>query len=459
MVYLKRKKEAFLSQWAKEGCSKPLLMKGARRVGKTALAEHLGETVFEGRWVKLDFQTNLTRASAVFDWPTDDSDGIVRRISEYVGKPIEPHRTLIILDEVQLCEQALNSLRFFAGTPWCVLATGSLLGVTTKKRRLPFPSDIIQTELHPLDFAEYLWAMGAEAMAEAIRSHAQDGTPYVRHDQALEELHRYLTLGGMPRVLTTFLEEGSFEAAALVQREIDATYTADMTDPENGISGISAKRIWDSLPKQLLRASTKKFKYADVVRGGRRERLLEPLEWLAAAGIVTLHDLTCDDQAPLAPFNDEDGSYFKVYVADTGLMFSKFGIAARLFLDDSLRGALGSDFRGALAENYVMQALVANGVKSYYWMRTDKVGNGEIDFVFQDQLARVIPVEVKSARNVRAKSLAAFMADGRSPFAVRLSEQNFGIAPMGDSGFIRNLPLYAAFCIEDSPAFMEAPKG
>ncbi len=451
MEYMKRKLEDAVRRWAQDADSRPLLIQGARRVGKTVLAERMGRELFEDGFVKLDFQTDLARASALFDWPTDDVDGLVARISEYKGAPIRPGTTLVVLDEVQLCEQALNSLRFFAGSPWRVLATGSLLGVATKRRRLPFPSDVAHIELHPLDFEEYLWAFGEHAMASDIRAHAATGEPYVRHDRALELYRRYLVLGGMPKALSAYRQDRTFASAAEIHAEIDRTYTADMTDPDNGISGISAKRIWDSLPKQLLRASTKKFKYAEVVRGGRRERLLEPLEWLNAAGIVTINDLTRDDQAPLAPFNDEEGSYFKVYVADTGLMFFKFGIDASLFLDDELRSTLASDFRGALAENYVMQALAANEVKTFYWMPSGKVGNGEIDFVFQNRRAQIIPVEVKSARNVKAKSLGKFMEEGRAPYAVRLSEANFGIEAMGRSGaLLRSLPLYAAFCITQS---------
>ncbi len=449
MEYMRRKLEGAIEEWASAKPFKPLLIQGARRVGKTVLAEHMGEKLFKRGFVKLDFQTDLSRASAIFDWPTDDVEGIVRRIAEYKSQQIFPNDTLIILDEVQLCEQALNSLRFFAGTPWRIIATGSLLGVTTKRRSLPFPSDVKQLELHPLDFEECLWAFGEKAMADDIRRHVESGESYMGHDRALQLYRRYLVLGGMPRVLDAYRQGGAFTAAREIQTEIDATYTADMTDPENGISGISAKRIWDSLPKQLLRASTKKFKYADVVRGGRRERLLEPLEWLSAAGIVTINDLTCDDSAPLAPFNDEDGSYFKVYMADTGLMFYKFGIDPGLFLNDEERIALGSDFRGALAENYVMQAFSANGVKTFYWMPSDKVGNGEIDFVFQDMRARLVPVEVKSARNVKAKSLQRFMKEGRAPFALRLSEANFGKSAIeGVDAELRCLPLYAAFCIE-----------
>lgn len=448
MAYMKRKLEDSLVTWARES-DQPLLLQGARRVGKTVLAERIGSTAFQNGFVKVDFQTDLARAAAVFDWPTDDVDGLVSRISEYKRQSIERENTLIILDEVQLCEQALNSLRFFAATGWRVLATGSLLGVATKRRTLPFPSGVKQMEVHPMDFEEYLWAFDEARMANDIRDHVRSGEPYVLHDRALELYDRYLVLGGMPKVLDVFRETKSFDQAADIQDEIDRTYTADMTNPESGISGISAQRIWNSLPKQLLRASTKKFKYSEVVRGGRRSRLMEPLEWLDAAGIVSLNDLTCDDAPPLSAYSDEEGSYFKAYVADTGIMFHKFGINAQVFLDKTMRKELNSDFRGALAENYVMQALQANDIKTFYWMPGHEVGNGELDFVFQNRSAKIVPVEVKSSRNVKAKTLASFVQVSKPAVAYRLSEKNFGIEPIqGTETQLLSLPLYAAFCIE-----------
>ena len=244
-----------------------------------------------------------------------------------------------------------------------------------------------------------------------------------------------------------YRDERAMDGVLEELREIDGTYTADMTDSENGISGISAKRIWESLPKQLLRSSTKKFKYADVVRGGRRERLLEPLEWLAAAGIVTINEMTKDAQAPLYPYNIDDGSFFKVYAADTGVMFSKFGISPTAFINPMIAGALSSDFRGALAENYVMQALRANGIATFYWTPENSGTRGEIDFVYQTEHAEVIPIEVKSSRNVSAKSLKAFMNKGLSPYAIRLSEKDFGKAETESACILKSLPLYAAFTI------------
>lgn len=447
---MKRTLEQEIVSWVRENDPRPLLLQGARRVGKTFLVESIGKRIFGDGFIKLDFQTDLERISAIFDGPTDDLNRIITRISEYKRTTIEPSTSLILFDEVQLCEKALNSLRFFANSPWRVAATGSLLGVTVKQRKLPFPSDVKHVRMYPMTFEEFLWALGEDAMASNIREHAKTCEPYILHERALEYYERYLVVGGMPKVVRTYRDTLSFEAVREVQEEIDITYTADMTDPDNGISAAAAKRIWTSLPKQLLRASTKKFKYSEVMRGGRRSQLLEPLEWLEAAGIVLKNDLTCDTCAPLTPFNDDEGSFFKEYICDTGLMFYKFGVDPALFLDVSMRPLLSDDFRGALAENSVMQALSSAGLSTFYWMPSEKVGQGEVDFVFQDGSMRVVPVEVKSGHNVKARSLAKLMREGRSTRAYLLSEHNFSRAASEvESCAMCRLPLYAAFCFDE----------
>ena len=448
MEPMKRTLEADFEKWATGDDGRALLIQGARRVGKTFLVETCGKRLYGDGFVKVDFQTDLERSSAIFDGATDDTSRIVDRISEFKRTKLDPDHSLILLDEVQLCEKALNSLRFFAESPWRVAATGSLLGVTVKQRKLPFPSDVRHVRMHPMTFEEFLWAMGEIAMAADIRAHAESCEPYLLHDRANDYYQRFLVIGGMPKAVRIFRDVKAFDAVREVHEEIDITYTADMTDPDNGISAAAAKRIWESLPKQLLRSSTKKFKYSEVIRGGRRAQLLEPLEWLEAAGIVLRNDLTCATSAPLAPFNDEGGSFFKEYICDTGLMFYKFGIEPELFLDPKLKGLLSSDFRGALAENSVMQALRANGIPTYYWMPDEKVGKGEVDFVFQDRRARIVPIEVKSGRNVKAKSFERLIREGRSAVAYVLSDNDFSMTANPGSGCCtKSLPLYAAYCI------------
>lgn len=442
--------ETIIDQWAKNDSSRPLLIQGARRVGKTFLVEKCGRELFGNGFVKLDFQTDPERIGAIFDGPTDDTDRIISKINEYKRVSLKPGSSLILFDEVQLCEKALNSLRFFADSPWKIAATGSLLGVTVKKRTLPFPSGVKHIRLFPMTFEEYLWAVGEKKMAEDIRSHAISCEPYIHHDLAMEHYQRYLVTGGMPKAVRTYIETGSFSDVREIHEEIDITYTADMTDPENGISAAAAKRIWSSIPQQLLRSSTKKFKYSEVIRGGRRSSLLEPLEWLEAAGILLRNDLTCSSSYPLIPFNEDDGSYFKEYICDTGLMFYKFGVEPELFLDKKIQPLLTSEFRGALAENSVMQTLRANNLSTFYWMPNEKVGNGEIDFIFQNSKGEIIPVEVKSGRNVMAASLNKLIHEANITRAYRLSENNFTtFTPEGTDCRIFGIPLYASFCITD----------
>ena len=251
----------------------------ARRTGKTTLAEAVGRECAGERFVKLDFQTDAARTDAIFSGATDDLDRITSNISEYLRCDVDRERSLLFFDEVQLNEKALNSLRFFSESGWRVIATGSLSGVSVKRRGLPFPSGVRQIELHPMDFEEWLWLWWERRMADDIRSHAQSLEPYVLHDETLALYHRYLVVGGMPKAVSGWAQERDHARVREVLDEIDLTYTADMTDPDNGISGAAAKRVWESLPRQLMRSSTKKFKYADVMRGGR-----PPYCWSRSSG-------------------------------------------------------------------------------------------------------------------------------------------------------------------------------
>lgn len=426
-----------------------MLVKGARRVGKTYAIEHLA-SIINRKIVKLDFQTDDQLVDAIFSGPTDDIERIVRLISEYKGIRVQKDQALFFFDEVQLNERALNSLRFFSGSGWRVIATGSLLGVSVRQRKLPFPAGVKQLEMHPMDFEEFLWALDQRPMADAIREHVETGEPYILHERALDYYHRYVVVGGMPRVVREFVVSASFERVQEQQREIDETYVADMTDPENGINGAAARRIWDSITRQLLRSSTKKFRFGEVERGGRRERLLEPLEWLEAAGVVVKNDLTKDMHVPLTPYGDEGGSFFKLYMADTGVMFYKYGLAAETYLNPGNRALLSSEFRGALAENYVMQSLAAHGARSFYWMPDANSSKGELDFVLQAKNAEIIPIEVKSGRNVAAKSLKRFIEEARCSRVYRVSEREFGVTTIEETSCeMRSVPLYAAFCLGD----------
>ena len=448
---MRRSIEDEIRTWAALPADRPLLVRGARRVGKTHSVEAVGREVCPSGFVKLDFQTDLELVSSLFDGPTDDVERIVRNVGDYKRIHLEQGNSFLMFDEVQLCERALNSLRFFSGSGWRVAATGSQLGVDTGRRKLPFPSGVEQLTMHPMSFEEFLWALGEEQMARSIREHASSLEPFAAHQDALALFKCYQVVGGMPRVVRAWAETGSLDAVRVQQREIDETYTADMADPANGISGVAARKVWRSVPAQLLRSSTKKFKYSEVERGGRRAKLIEPLEWLAGAGMVAINDLTECIQIPLVPYDDLEGSFFKVYLADTGLMFYKLHVNPRLWLEAMEADAfpVSNDFRGALAENGVMQALHSNGLQTYYWKPPISwKAQGELDFLLQDELGRVIPVEVKSARNVHAKTLSMFMERSAAPYAVIVSENNFARGEIGGTE-LHELPLYAAHCLAE----------
>lgn len=439
---MKRKIEAVVSAWLEAKDGRPLLIKGPRRVGKTYIAkEYLAGVIGTGHVVYLDFQTDLQGLESLFAGRSDVGR-IVGDLELYLGRSIDSASDVLVFDEVQLCDKALNSLRFFAQSDYRVIATGSLLGVTLSKyrqdgRRLPFPSDVRHVSMHPMDFEEFLWALGQESMAQGIRTCYEQARPYPRHEEALSFYRQYLVVGGMPRAVASYAASASFEEVREVQAEIDQTYVADMPMSQAAL----CRAIWDSVPRQLAREGTRKFKYADVARGGRANRFEEPLDWLESAGVIDLVRQTNSCRLPLQA--RDGGAFFKVYMADTGLMYFKYGLTPNLLLMPEAYAALSASFRGALAENYVMQQLAANGVRPYYWTPGD--ASGEIEFLASTGGGELLPIEVKSGENVRSRSLKAFMAKTSCPLGLRVSAREFG-----QEGSLKSVPLYAAFCIEPS---------
>lgn len=436
---MKRKIEADIQTWLASETCEPLLLKGPRRVGKTYLVDTwLSDVIGRENHVYLDFQTDLVQLEHIFEGRTD-VDRIIADLELYLGRDIRPHETVLVFDEVQLCEKALNSLRFFAQSPYRVIATGSLLGVTLKKRederRLPFPSDVCHLMLHPMDFEEFLWAVGEDRMASGIRSCFRDPRPFVLHERALERYRTYLVVGGMPKAVAAFAQDSNLQRVREVQSEIDQTYISDMP---SGVSAL-AHSTWDSIPRQLARETTRKFKYGDVVKGGRSSRFEEPLAWLESAGIVALCRQTNSRALPIVP--RDGGAFFKAYLSDVGLLYYKSGLVPQMILSGDSYALLADSFRGAFAENYVMQALCANGYHPMYWTPGD--ATAEIEFVIPGENGLIVPIEVKSGANVRLRSLKSFMAKNGCELGYRISALNFG-----QDGPLKSIPLYAAFCIE-----------
>ena len=292
-----------------------------------------------------------------------------------------------------------------------------------------------------MDFEEFLWALGHDMMADGIRTSFTERRRFILHDDALELYRKYLVVGGMPRAVATFAEGPDYEAIRSIYAEINHTYVADMALYAPPEEAVRVQAVWASVPKQLTRETTHKFKYADVAKGGRERQFRAPLAWLEAAELVSLNPQTNDAMAPLRA--RDGGSFFKVYLLDTGLMFFRYNLDAETFLSAEGRKTLSPAFRGALAENYVMQALVANGLETFYWA-SGTSARQEIEFVMQNRRGEVIPLEVKSGDNIRSTSLTRFMEKSKASCALRLSTKNFG-----REGRLFSVPLYAAFCIDE----------
>lgn len=244
----------------------------------------------------------------------------------------------------------------------------------------------------------------------------------------------------MPRPVSLFVADAGFDAVQDAQDEICQIYVADIALHAPKGSAVHVNAVWQSLPAQLARETTRKFKYSSVASGGRESKYREPLAWLEAAGLVNVNYQTTDCIAPLTA--RDGGTFFKAYLADTGILFYRSNLDPDMLLVNERRRQLSSRFRGALAENYVMQALRANLIEPFYWSAGTS-SQAEVEFVLQNRQGQLLPVEVKSGENVRSRSLNVYLKKSHAPLSLRISTKNFGTADK-----IRSIPLYAAFCID-----------
>ena len=430
---MKRKVEAQLLAWKNKTASRmPLLINGARQVGKTYILRQFGAEQFKNV-VYVNLETNLTVASYFND--NISPERLLRYLEASTGERIIAGETLIIFDEIQSCERALTSLKYFCeeAPEFHVAAAGSLLGVAINRQRYSFPVGKVETiTLYPLDFEEYLWARGKELLCEEIRSAFAQMTPLpdALHQEALELYREYLVIGGMPAAINTFLEHNSFLDVSLVQSGILDNYIADMAKYASNSDSVKIRACYNSIPAQLAK-DNRKFQYKVVQKGGSAALFGASIEWLNLAGVV----LECHriDHAiePIAVHADL--SAFKLYMGDVGLLTMKSGISQQTVLSGE-----GNTFMGAVTENYVAQQLAAKGYPLYYW---ESASTAELDFVLQKE-GQIVGVEVKKGEHVRSRSLSVFVKAYAPAYSIRFSTKNFGAADG-----LKSIPLYAAFCI------------
>ncbi|MEG0998545.1 MAG: ATP-binding protein [Clostridiales bacterium] len=410
---------------------KPLVLNGARQVGKTYILREFGEKYYKNV-VYINLESNISVAS--FFAENIAPERIIQYLEATVNKKIIPGETLIVFDEIQSCERALTSLKYFCEeTPeYHIAAAGSLLGVAINRENYSFPVGKVETlTLYPLDFEEFLWARNQDILCEEIKKSYESLTEMVKslHQQATDLYREYLIIGGMPGCINRFLQTGKLLDVPLVQNEILDNYIADMAKYANISDSVKIRTCYNSIPAQLGKEN-KKFQYKVVQKGGSSTIFGASIEWLTLAGVV----LKCSkiEQAvePISVY--EDLSSFKLYMGDVGLLTMKSGISQQTVLSGA-----GNVFMGALTENYVAQQLIAKGYKLHYW--TSKY-TAELDFILQKE-DKIIGIEVKKGEHTKSKSLNEFIKIYSPDEAIRLSLKNFG-----KSQNIISIPLYAAFC-------------
>ena len=434
---MERKITARLLGWKDSSNRKPLLICGARQVGKTYAVQEFGRTRYRNTAY---FNFELTKQiSEIFEKDLN-TERIVDSLSAFSGIDIRKEDTLIILDEIQACRRALTSLKYFNENDpgYHIIATGSLLGIlleNEEEKDNSFPvGNVNIMRMHPMDLEEFMTATGNRKVAEGIRRSFISKERYDLHEKAMDIYRAYLTVGGMPEVVKRYTEGSGAQEIAAVHADIDITYTGDMSKHTTKAEALMIRAIWSSVPNQLVKEN-KRFILKDVSNGVRTREAGYPLNWLRSAGLVNRCGRISTGTVPLSVHAEEP--YFKLYMLDTGLLISKLGIPPKMIT----AGSTDLDvYKGALAENYVMQALRANDVRPYYWAPSP---GRETDFVFQDSEGNAVPVEVKSSSHVRSRSLSAFVEEYKAPLAVRISAKNFGL----ENG-IFSVPLYAAFCLD-----------
>lgn len=405
----------------------PLLLYGARQVGKTYILKEFGKLNFKNT-VYINFEENNVLAGYLEMRLTPSY--IIKVIEEQYKVKIEPEKTLLIFDEIQSCERALTALKYFAeqAPEYCIVAAGSLLGVAINRENFSFPVGKVKLEhLYPLDFEEFLWAKEKTSLVQMIRSCyvADKPLPEPLHQEALSLYREYLLVGGMPAVVNACLNDGNAEE---MEHLLYKSYVADMAKYAGKSESIKIAEAYDSLPAQLAKEN-KKFQYKLIRTGARASLYGTSIDWLIQSGIV-LKCTRCEQgMMPLAAY--EDLSSFKLYFSDLGIFASRLQLTRQTALHME-------QFLGALTENYVAIQLQANGYQLHYW---ESNAMAEIDFVIV-QNGSVVPVECKANVNVKSKSLQSFVKRYGIQKSIRLSARNFGC-----ENNIKSVPLYAAFCI------------
>ena len=419
-----------LRQWKDRDERKPILLKGARQTGKTWVMEEFGKENFE---YVATFNFDKTEELAAIFEKTKDITRIIKELTLFTNVPIEPGKTLLIFDEIQACEGALNSLKYFAedAPQYHIIAAGSLLGVAIKKKKMSVPVGKVEIlKMYPVTFKEFLYTSDPKIYTFLEGVQTTDPIPEIILNKLSVEFKRYLVCGGMPEAVSALLENEGIQTVEDVLQNILDLYTLDFSKYAQPAEITRINNIWRSLPSQLAKEN-RKFIYNVVKSGARAREYEDALLWLEEAGLIYRVFNVTKPGIPLSAY--QDLSAFKVYVFDCGLLRR----LAKLSPEVVLSGNIGYiEFKGAIAENAVLQALIpqADGLP-YYWSSQNRA---EVDFLLQ-RGASVIPIEVKAENRVSGKSLSVYTTKFRPPLRIRYSMNN-----LKETDGLLNLPSFLA---------------
>lgn len=416
-----------LKRWKLDKSRKPLILKGARQVGKTYTLTHFGAAAYENV-AYLNFE-NSPHLHDLFTQSLKPQD-ILKVLAIELSTTILPEKTLIIFDEIQECPDALNSLKYFneSANEYHVCAAGSFLGVTLANSK-GFPVGKIDfLNLYPLSFTEFLQANDQDKIIEyldEIKTIAP--LPLILHEKLLNYFKEYIYTGGMPAVIYEYINNKDYERVKTIQNNLFEAYRLDFAKHAPRQNLMKINQVWDVIPSQLAKEN-KKFMYSIIRKGARAQEFEVAIQWLTEAGLIYKVYNTSTPKLPLSAYVNHD--IFKIYLVDVGLLAAMANLSIKTIIHGN---DIFQEFRGALIENYVAQELVRQGYSMHYWTSSS---SAEVDFIIQHNDI-IYPLEVKAGTTSRKKSLARYTEKYHPTLQIRISPMN-----LKQDGRVLNCPLY-----------------
>ena len=422
------KRSAFeeLMIWKSNPERKPLVIRGARQVGKTWLMKAFGAEAFKST-AYINFDNN-DAMKAVFEGDFS-IPRLIAALQVECGHTIRPHETLILFDEIQEAPRALTSLKYFCeNTPeYPIIAAGSLLGVGSHKD-VSFPVGKVEfLNLYPMSFSEFLAASGNEEMVHVLKS--RDWTLITAlKSKYIELLRQYYFIGGMPEAVQSFIRHNDFSKVRSIQLRLLTAYDQDFSKHAPAKIVPRIRMVWNSIPSQLAKEN-RKFVYGSIRSGSRAKEFELAIQWLQDCGLIYQVERVSKPEMPLSAYSS---SGFKMFMVDVGLLAAKSGLDVKTILEGT---RIFTEFKGALTEQYVQQQLrTESSISPHYW--SAERGDAEIDFIFQCGMD-IIPLEVKAEENLRAKSLITYREKFKPNISIRTSMSDYR-----RESWLINLPLY-----------------